>query len=71
MEPWEDTTEPRKCYNSLLAQKLIEELKKRNMEGFYCETKEDALKKVLEMIPKLIGSPNIKASSFRVVVDKY
>lgn len=44
--------EPKKCYNALLAQKLIVELKKRNMEGFYCETKEDALKKVLEMIPK-------------------
>lgn len=39
-------------YNTLLAEKLIEELKKRNMEGFYCKTKEDAVKKVLEMIPK-------------------
>jgi len=39
-------------YNALLAQKVIQELKKRNMEGFYFETKEDALKKVLEMIPK-------------------
>lgn len=44
--------EPKQCYNALLAQKLMEELKKRNMEGFYCDTKEDALKKVLEMIPK-------------------
>jgi L-lactate utilization protein LutB len=44
--------EPKEVYNTLLAQKLIEELKKRNMEGFYCETKEDALKKVLEIIPK-------------------
>ena len=43
---------PKECYNALLAQKLMEELTKRNMEGFYCETKEDALKKVLEMIPK-------------------
>lgn len=42
----------KECYNALLAQKLIEEFKKRNMEGFYCETKEDAVKKVLEMIPK-------------------
>lgn len=39
-------------YNTLLAQKLIDEFKKRNMEGFYCETKEAALKKVLELIPK-------------------
>jgi L-lactate utilization protein LutB len=44
--------EPKKCYNALLAQKLMMELKNRNMEGFYCETKEDALKKILEMIPK-------------------
>lgn len=44
--------DPKECYNTLLAQKLIEELKKRNMEGFYCETKEEALKKALEMIPK-------------------
>ncbi|MGE5404431.1 MAG: lactate utilization protein [Candidatus Saccharibacteria bacterium] len=43
---------PKECYNSLLAQKLIEEFSKRNFEGIYCETKEDALQKVLEMIPK-------------------
>jgi len=44
--------EPKEVYNNLLSQKLIEEFSKRNIEGFYCETKEDALKKVLEMIPK-------------------
>lgn len=43
---------PEQCYNNLLAQKLIEEFGKRNMEGFYCETKTDALKKVLEFVPK-------------------
>jgi hypothetical protein len=43
---------PTECYNALLAQQLIGEFKKRNMEGFYCETKEAALKKVLAMIPK-------------------
>lgn len=43
---------PKVCYNALLVEKLIEEFKKRNMEGFYCETKEAALKKILEMIPK-------------------
>lgn len=42
----------KECYNTLLAQKLIEEFRNRNMEGIYCETKEDALKKVLEIIPK-------------------
>ncbi len=43
---------PIEFYNNLLAEKLIEELKKRNMEGFYFETKEEAQKKILEMIPK-------------------
>lgn len=36
---------PKECYNILLAQKLIQEFQKRNIEGFYCKTKEDALKK--------------------------
>lgn len=43
---------PIKRYNALLAQKLIEEFAKRKIEGFYCETKGEALQKVLEMIPK-------------------
>ena len=43
---------PEQFYNKLLADKLIEEFEKRNMEGFYCETKDDALKKVLDMIPE-------------------
>lgn len=43
---------PEQCYNKLLAQKLIEEFEKRNMVGAYCETKADALKMVLEIIPK-------------------
>ncbi|MBC9784061.1 lactate utilization protein [Heliobacterium chlorum] len=42
----------RECYNVLLSQKLVEELKKRNMEAYYCVTKEEAVKKVLKMIPK-------------------
>lgn len=47
-----NTIKPQKVYNDLLAQKLIEELQKRNMEAFYCETKEEAVKKALEIIPK-------------------
>lgn len=48
---------PKELYNALLAQKVIEELGKRNIEGFYCETKEEALSRVLEMIPKdAVGS---------------
>jgi len=40
------------CYNSLLAKKLIAGFEKRGFEGYYCETKKDALKKILEMIPE-------------------
>lgn len=47
-----DTIKPKECYNALVAQKLIEEFEKRNIAGFYFKTKEEALKKVLEMIPK-------------------
>jgi L-lactate utilization protein LutB len=43
---------PRQSYSALLAQKVIKELNKRNIQGFYCETKEEAFKKVLEIIPK-------------------
>ena len=43
---------PTDCYNQLLAHKLIEEFEKRNMEGFYCKTKVDALAKLMELIPK-------------------
>jgi len=39
-------------YNFLLAQKLIAEFEKRNLDGYYCETKQDALKKTLELMPK-------------------
>ena len=38
--------------NRLLAEKVIKGLESRNMEGFYAETKEDALKKALELIPE-------------------
>jgi hypothetical protein len=43
---------PKQSYNALLAQKVIKELKNRNIQGFYYETKEEALKKVLEIIPE-------------------
>ena len=38
--------------NDLLAEKVIKALKSRNMEGHYARTKEDALKKALELIPE-------------------
>jgi len=38
--------------NRLLAEKVIRGLESRNMEGYYAETKEEALKKALELIPE-------------------
>ena len=38
--------------NNLLAQKVIKGLESRNMTGYYAETKEEALAKALELIPK-------------------
>ena len=38
--------------NEALAQKVIKGLKGRNMDGYYVSTKEDALKKALELIPE-------------------
>ena len=40
-----------KC-NELLSQKVIKGLESRNMTGYYAATKEEALKKALELIPK-------------------
>lgn len=38
--------------NALLAQKVIKGLQSRNMSGYYAATKEEALEKALELIPK-------------------
>jgi len=38
--------------NNMLAEKIIKGLESRNMAGYYAETKEDALKKALELIPE-------------------
>ena len=38
--------------NELLAQKVIKGLESRNMTGYYAVTKEEALKKALEIIPE-------------------
>lgn len=43
--------ENRDVRNRMLAEKVIKGLKSRNMEGFYAETKEEALKLALELIP--------------------
>ncbi len=44
--------ENRDTRNKMLAEKVIKGLQSRNMEGFYAETKEEALKLALELIPK-------------------
>jgi hypothetical protein len=36
-------------YNKLLAEEVIAELGKRNIDGYYCESKSDALDKILEL----------------------
>ncbi len=38
--------------NRMLGERIINGLESRNMEGFYAETKEGALKKALELIPE-------------------
>ncbi len=38
--------------NELLGKAVIANLAKRNMEGYYCATKEEALAKALELIPE-------------------
>lgn len=38
--------------NKLLGERIIKGLESRNMEGFYAETKEEALQKALELIPE-------------------
>ena len=38
--------------NELLAQKVIKGLASRNMTGYYAATKEEAVKKALELIPE-------------------
>ena len=38
--------------NEILAQKVIKGLESRNMSGYYAKTKEEALQKALEIIPK-------------------
>ena len=43
---------PQQTYNALLAQKVIKEFANRNIQGFYVDSKEEALKKVFEIIPK-------------------
>lgn len=42
---------PKQKYYENAAATIIKNLKKRRMEGFYCATKEEAVKKALELMP--------------------
>ena len=42
---------PKEQRNEHLAQSIIKNLKRRHIEGFYCPTGGDAVKKVMELIP--------------------
>jgi len=44
-------TTPKDLRNKRLAERMIKNLKRRHMEAFYCETAEEAVKKVSELIP--------------------
>ena len=43
---------PVEMRNELLAKKVIENLKRRKMEGYFCKTQEEAMAKALELIPE-------------------
>ena len=45
-------TEPMKSYYAKRGTRLVENLKNRHFEAYYCDTKEDALMKALELIPE-------------------
>ena len=43
--------DPKKAYYSLRGKRLVAELEKRHFEAYYCDDKEQALRKALELIP--------------------
>ncbi len=45
-------TEPKKKYYEKRAQVLLKNLRSRNFEAYYCETKEQALERALALIPQ-------------------
>ena len=46
---------PQEQRNERLAQKIIKNLKRRHIEGFYCATAEEAVKKVSEPLERKKG----------------
>ena len=43
---------PKEIRYDLLGAKVVENLQKRHFDAYYCQTKEDALKKAIELIPE-------------------
>lgn len=41
----------KESHNQMLGNEVVQALGKRNMQGFYCETKESAFEKALELVP--------------------
>jgi len=61
--------------NELLGKSMVSALEKRNFEGYYCPTTEDAVKKTLELIPEGSsvswgGSMSIRESGLTEKVHK-
>lgn len=57
--------------NSILAPQVIKALGQRNIEAFYAETKEDALKKALEIIPEgsIVGAGGVMSAGEIGLID--
>lgn len=53
----------REMRNEALGKRVVKALESRNMEAYYVKTKEEAVKKALELIPK--GSTTIWAVQLR------
>ena len=47
-----ERNKPKEIRSDLLGLKIVENLQKRHFDAYYCQTKEDALKKAIELIPK-------------------
>lgn len=68
-----DIESPRVLFKRLLAQKLAEELSKRNIELIYCETKAEVMKTVGQLVPKgskisCGGSASLREVGIRAVL---
>ena len=52
MEGIKNGNKPKEIRYDLLGAKVVENLQKRHFDAYYCQTKEDALKKAIELIPE-------------------